>query len=149
MDGAELLHATEASGWHTGVGKVSGLLVTARTARGGQPVVTRQGGAPRRRVVLHRALHAVLLKQLLINELVVLAGERTAPLLPGSSTGRDPTAGCFQHHLVLGWWAVSVPHLCKRCFVPENVCTRQILKNHSALLLSATRRFCCPASIEE
>lgn len=113
MDGAELLHATEASGWHTGVGKVSGLLVTARTARGGQPVVTRQGGAPRRRVVLHRALHAVLLEQLLINELVVLAGERTAPLLPGSSTGRDPTAGCFQHHLVLGWWAVSVPHLCK------------------------------------
>lgn len=113
VDGAELLHATEASGWHTGVGKVSGLLVTARTARGGQSMVTRQGGAPRGRVVLHWALHAVLLKQLLINELVVLAGKRTVPLLPGSSTSCDPTAGCFQQHLVLGWWAVTVPYLCK------------------------------------
>lgn len=53
MDGAELLHAAEASGWHAGVGKVSGLLVPARTAGGGQSVVTRQGGAPRRRIVLH------------------------------------------------------------------------------------------------
>lgn len=40
MDGAELLHAAEASSWHAGVGKVRGLLVTARTAGGGQAVVT-------------------------------------------------------------------------------------------------------------
>lgn len=40
VDGAELLHAPQASGWHTGVGKVSGLLVTARAAGGGQAVVT-------------------------------------------------------------------------------------------------------------
>ena len=39
MDGAELLHAPEASGWHAGVGKVGGLLVTARTAGGGQSMV--------------------------------------------------------------------------------------------------------------
>lgn len=40
VDGAELLHAAEAGGWHTGVGEVRGLLVTARTARGGQAMVT-------------------------------------------------------------------------------------------------------------
>lgn len=81
VDGAELLHAPQASGWHTGVGKVSGLLVTARAAGGGQAVVTWQGRAPRGRIVLHWALHAVLLEQLLIYELVVLAGEETVPLL--------------------------------------------------------------------
>jgi len=40
VDGAELLHAAEAGSWHAGVGKVRGLLVTARTAGGGQAVVT-------------------------------------------------------------------------------------------------------------
>lgn len=80
MNGAELLHAAEPGGGHTGVGEVRGLLVAARTAGGGQAMVARQGRAPRRRVVLHRALHAVLLEQLLVDELVVLAGgQKTAP----------------------------------------------------------------------
>lgn len=150
VDGAELLHTPEASGWHTGVGKVSGLLVAARTAGGGQSMVTRQGGAPRRRIVLHWALHAVLLKQLLIYELVVLAGKRIALLPSGDTTSFGPTAVCFQGHLWLGWWDVSAPSLCKTlsASVSENTCTRHIFKrNDSALPLTATkRRFCSAAS---
>lgn len=80
VDGAELLHTPEASGWHTGVGKVGGLLVTARTAGGGQAMVTWQGGAPRRWIVLHWALHAVLLEQLLIYELMVLTGGKNSAI---------------------------------------------------------------------
>lgn len=95
VDGAELLHAPEAGGWHAGVGKVGGLLVTTRTAGGGQAVVTRQGGAPRGRVVLHRAFHAVLLEQLLIDELVVLAGETKVSLRSGDTSSFGPTAVSF------------------------------------------------------
>lgn len=153
VDGAELLHTPEASGWHTGVGKVGGLLVTARTAGGGQAMVTWQGGAPRRWIVLHWALHAVLLEQLLIYELMVLAGEKTVPLLSGDTNSFGPTAVCFQWHLLLGWWHVPAPCLCKMlsASVPENICSRQILKrNDAALSLTAPkRRFYFPASVGE
>lgn len=153
VDGAELLHTPETSGWHTGVGKMSGLLVPARTAGGGQSMVTWQGGAPRRRIVLHWALHAVLLEQLLIYELVVLAGKRIVPLLSGDTNSFGPTAVCFQRYLLLGWWDVSAPCLCEMlpASVPENICTRQIFRrNDSALPLTATkRRFCSPPSVRE
>lgn len=72
-----------------------GLLVAARAAGRGQTLLTRQGGAAGGRVVLHGAVHAVLLKQLLIYELVVLAGKRTAVSL---SSGYNK-----------GHWLASVP----------------------------------------
>lgn len=72
VDGAELLHAAQASGWQVGVGQVCGLLATTGAAGGREARVTGQRRTSCGWVVLHRALHAVLLKHLLIYELVVL-----------------------------------------------------------------------------
>lgn len=76
VDGAELLHAPQARGRHAGVGQVRGLLAAPGAAGRAQALVAAQRRAPGRGVVLHRALHAVLLEQLLVDELVVLAGEK-------------------------------------------------------------------------
>lgn len=76
VDGAELLHAPQARGRHAGVGQVRGLLAAPGAAGRAQALVAAQRRAPGRGVVLHRALHAVLLEQLLVDELVVLVGEK-------------------------------------------------------------------------
>lgn len=72
VDRAELLHAAQASGRQVGIGQVCGFLTAAGAAGGGEARVAGQRGTSCGRVVLHRALHAVLLKHLLIYKLVVL-----------------------------------------------------------------------------
>lgn len=42
MYGAELLHAPQPGSWHAGIREVGGLLAAARTAGGGQAMVTRK-----------------------------------------------------------------------------------------------------------
>lgn len=75
------------------------------------------------------------------------------PLLSGDTNSFGPKGVCFQQHLLLGWWDVSAPCLCKILAAsgPENICTRQIFqRNDSALSLTAVRRrFCSPASVGE
>lgn len=72
VDRAEFLHAAQASGRQVGVGQVCGLLTAPGAAGGGEAGVAGERRASGGRVVLHRALHAVLLKHLLVDKLVVL-----------------------------------------------------------------------------
>lgn len=74
VERAELLHAAQAGGRQVRVGQVCGLLATTGAAGGGEARVAGQRRTSGGGVVLHRALHAVLLKHLFINKLMVLDG---------------------------------------------------------------------------
>lgn len=72
VDRAELLHAAQASGRQVRIGQVCGFLTTTGAAGGREAWVAGQRGTSCGRVVLHRTLHAVLLKHLLVYKFVVL-----------------------------------------------------------------------------
>lgn len=90
VDGAELLHAAQASGRQVGVGQVCGLLTAAGAAGGCEAGVAGQRRTSRGRVVLHRTFHAVLLKHLLVYELVVLWEAESEGVGGDGGRGRSP-----------------------------------------------------------
>lgn len=109
MERAELLHAAQAGGRQVRVGQVCGLLATTGAAGGGEARVAGQRRTSGGGVVLHRALHAVLLKHLFINKLMVL-GEKGEKVKKKKRAGQSPSLwlpvcllGVFHERCPDGW----------------------------------------------